>query len=235
MHEAAAVSTANIKTIVYLCLKRFIDIIAGIIGLLILIPIALVIKIISMCNGDFHRIIFVQKRIGKNGKEFDFYKFRSMVPNADEILFKLMEENEEIRKEYQENKKLKDDPRITKIGHFIRKTSIDELPQLINILKGDMTIIGPRALLVKYLPLYTKEQRKRHTVKPGLVGLAALNGRNNQSWEEKFKADIYYAENVSFLLDLKIFLGAIKVTLSSKGVAMDGEATMPEFNGSIKR
>ena len=217
MHEAAAVSTANIKTIVYLCLKRLIDIIAGIIGLLILLPIALVIKIISMCNGDFHRIIFVQKRIGKNGKEFDFYKFRSMVPNADEILFKLMEENEEIRKEYQENKKLKEDPRITKVGKFIRRFSIDELPQLINVLKGDMTLIGNRP----YLPREKADMGKYFNdivkTKPGITGYWQVSGRSDVTFIKRLKLEQYYSNNAGFKMDLSIFFKTFKVVLFGKG------------------
>ena len=108
MHQATAVSAADTKTIIYLFIKRLVDIVGGLVGLIILLPIALIIKIVSMCNGDFDKIIFVQKRIGKNGQEFDFYKFRSMVPNADEVLFKMLEENKEVAKEYQENKKLKE-------------------------------------------------------------------------------------------------------------------------------
>lgn len=217
MHEAAAVSTANIKTIVYLCLKRLIDIIAGIIGLLILLPIALVIKIISMCNGDFHKIIFVQKRIGKNGKEFDFYKFRSMVPNADEILFKLMEENEEIRKEYQENKKLKEDPRITKVGKFIRRFSIDELPQLINVLKGDMTLIGNRP----YLPREKDDMGKYFNdivkTKPGITGYWQVSGRSDVTFIKRLKLEQYYSNNAGFKMDLSIFFKTFKVVLFGKG------------------
>ena len=217
MHEAAAVSTANIKTIVYLCLKRLIDIIAGIIGLLILLPIALVIKIISMCNGDFHRIIFVQKRIGKNGKEFDFYKFRSMVPNADEILFKLMKENEEIRKEYQENKKLKEDPRITKVGKFIRRFSIDELPQLINVLKGDMTLIGNRP----YLPREKADMGKYFNdivkTKPGITGYWQVSGRSDVSFKARLKMEQFYSNNFGFKMDMKIFFKTYGAVFGHKG------------------
>lgn len=217
MHEAAAVSTANIKTIVYLCLKRLIDIIAGIIGLLILLPIALVIKIISMCNGDFHRIIFVQKRIGKNGKEFDFYKFRSMVPNADEVLFKLLEENEEIRKEYQENKKLKDDPRITKVGKFIRRFSIDELPQLINVLKGDMTLIGNRP----YLPREKDDMGKYFNdivkTKPGITGYWQVSGRSDVSFKARLKMEQFYSNNFGFKMDMKIFFKTFGAVFGHKG------------------
>ena len=217
MNETAAVSTVNIKTIVYLCIKRLVDIIAGLIGLLILIPISLIIKIISICNGDFHKIMFVQKRIGKNGKEFDFYKFRSMVPNADEILFKMLEENEEMRKEYQENKKLKDDPRITKIGKFIRRYSIDELPQLINVLKGDMTLVGNRP----YLPREKHDMGKYFNdivkTKPGITGYWQVKGRSNITFKERCELESYYSNNATLLLDIKIFFLTFYVVLTGKG------------------
>lgn len=217
MHEAAAVSTVNIKTIVYLCIKRIIDIVAGIVGLLLLIPISFIIKIVSICNGDFHKIMFVQKRIGKNGKEFDFYKFRSMVPNADEVLFKLMEENEEIRKEYQENKKLKDDPRITKIGKFIRRYSIDELPQLINVLKGDMTLVGNRP----YLPREKNDMGKYFNdivkTKPGITGYWQVSGRSDVSFKARLKLEQYYSNNCGLRMDIKILLKTVKVVLYGKG------------------
>lgn len=217
MNETAAVSTVNIKTIVYLCIKRLVDIIAGLVGLLILIPITIIIKIISMCNGDFHKIMFVQKRIGKNGKEFDFYKFRSMVPNADEILFKMLEENEEMRKEYQENKKLKDDPRITKIGKFIRRYSIDELPQLINVLKGDMTLVGNRP----YLPREKHDMGKYFNdivkTKPGITGYWQVSGRSDVSFKQRLKLEQYYSNNASLKMDIKILLKTVKVVLFGKG------------------
>lgn len=217
MHEAAAVSTATIKTVIYLCLKRIIDIIAGIVGLLILIPICLIIKIVSMCNGDFHKILFVQKRIGKNGKEFDFYKFRSMVPNADEVLFKLMEENEEIRKEYQENKKLKDDPRITKVGKFIRRYSIDELPQLINVLKGDMTLVGNRP----YLPREKADMGKYFNdivkTKPGITGYWQVSGRSDLSFNRRLKLEQFYSNNAGLRMDIEIFFKTFGAVFGHKG------------------
>lgn len=144
MNEAVAVSSVEdtqakgigktIKLYIYLVIKRIFDLICAILGLVFLLPIALIVKISYMLTGDFHSIFFTQKRIGKNGKEFNFFKFRSMVKNADEVLFKLMEENEEIREEYRINKKLKNDPRITKIGKILRKSSLDELPQVLNVL-----------------------------------------------------------------------------------------------------
>ncbi len=217
MHEAAAVSTADTKTIIYLFIKRLVDIVAGLVGLIILLPIALIIKIVSMCNGDFDKIIFVQKRIGKNGKEFDFYKFRSMVPNADEVLFKMLEENEEIAEEYAENKKLKDDPRITKIGHFIRRYSIDELPQLINVLKGDMTLVGNRP----YLPREKKDMGKYFNdivkTKPGLTGYWQVSGRSDVSFKQRLKLEQYYSNNCGLRMDMNILCKTFGAVFGHKG------------------
>lgn len=217
MHEAAAVSTADIKTVLYLFIKRLVDIVAGLVGLILLIPISLIIKIISICNGDFHKIIFVQKRIGKNGKEFDFYKFRSMVPNADEVLFKMLEENEEVAKEYAENKKLKDDPRITKIGHFIRRYSIDELPQLINVLKGDMTLVGNRP----YLPREKKDMGKYFNdivkTKPGITGYWQVSGRSDVSFKARLKMEQYYSNNAGLRMDINILGKTVGAVFGHKG------------------
>ena len=136
MNDVATVQSISLKEVFYQVIKRTFDIICGLIGVLILIPISIIIKIIYICNKDFSPIFFTQNRIGKNGKEFKFYKYRSMVANADEVLFRMLKEDKEIAKEYKKNKKLKNDPRITKIGAFLRKTSLDELPQLINVACG---------------------------------------------------------------------------------------------------
>lgn len=217
MHEAAAVSTADIKTVLYLFIKRLVDIVAGLVGLILLIPISLIIKIISICNGDFHKIIFVQKRIGKNGKEFDFYKFRSMIPNADEVLFKMLEENEEVAKEYAENKKLKDDPRITKVGKFIRRYSIDELPQLINVLKGDMTLVGNRP----YLPREKKDMGKYFNdivkTKPGITGYWQVSGRSDVSFKARLKLEQYYSNNAGLRMDINILGKTFGAVFGHKG------------------
>lgn len=161
---------SKILEIPYLIVKRLFDIIVSLIGIIFLIPIALVIKICYILTGDFHKILFTQDRIGKDGKIFKFYKFRSMVPNADEILFRTLQIDLIAAAEYKENKKLKNDPRITKIGKIIRKTSIDELPQLINILKGDMSLIGNRP----YLPREKEDMSTYYNdivkTKPGLTG-----------------------------------------------------------------
>lgn len=220
MNEATAVNTtANIKTLVYISIKRLIDIIVGIIGLIILIPLTLIIKIASVCTGDFDRVIFVQKRIGKNGKEFNFYKYRSMIPNADEVLFKMLKENKEIAKEYKKNKKLKNDPRITKVGRVLRKTSIDELPQLINVLIGDMSLIGNRP----YLPREKEDMGEYFNdivkTKPGLTGYWQVSGKDDVSFENRLKLEKYYSNNRSFRLDVKIFFKTFGAVIGGHGAA----------------
>lgn len=216
MNEAVAVSI-NIKEIAYLAIKRIIDIVAGLVGLIVLIPISLIIKIVSMCNGDFGKIMFTQMRIGKDGKEFKFYKFRSMVPNADEVLFKLLEENEELAKEYKENKKLKDDPRITKVGKFIRRYSIDELPQLLNVLKGDMSLIGNRP----YLPREKEDMGKYFDdivkTKPGITGYWQVSGRSDVSFKQRLKLEQYYSNNCGLRMDIKILFKTFDAVIGHKG------------------
>ena len=216
MNEAVAVSI-NIKEIAYLAIKRIIDIVAGLVGLIVLIPISLIIKIVSMCNGDFGKIMFTQMRIGKDGKEFKFYKFRSMVPNADEVLFKLLEENEELAKEYKENKKLKDDPRITKVGKFIRRYSIDELPQLLNVLKGDMSLIGNRP----YLPREKEDMGKYFDdivkTKPGITGYWQVSGRSDVSFKQRLKLEQYYSNNCGLRMDIKILFKTFGAVIGHKG------------------
>ena len=201
----------------YLFFKRVLDIIVGVIGVLFLIPLIIVLKIIYMVTGDFHRIIFTQMRIGRDGKEFKFYKFRSMVPNADEVLFKLLESDEKIKEEYQRNKKLKNDPRITKVGRLIRKASIDELPQLINVLKGDMSLIGNRPYLprekvdmVNYFDDIVK-------TKPGITGYWQVSGRSNIDFASRLRLESYYSNHMSLKLDSKIFFKTFKVVFKGKG------------------
>jgi len=211
------VSLKEIKHKAYLFVKRTADIIIAIVGCLFLLPVALIIKICNLVTGDKHPMILSQKRIGKNGKEFDFYKFRSMIPNADEALFKLLEKNEERRKEYELNKKLENDPRITKVGKFIRKTSIDELPQLINILKGDMSLIGNRP----YLPREKKDMGKYFDdivkTKPGLTGYWQVNGRSETSFGERLTLEKYYSRHASLKMDINIFFKTFYVVLKHKG------------------
>ena len=189
----------------------------SIIGLLFLIPIAIFIKIAYMLNGDFHSIFFVQERIGKNGKLFKFYKFRSMVPNADEILFRTLEIDKIMAEEYQKNKKLKNDPRVTKVGRLIRKTSLDELPQFINVFLGDMSLIGNRP----YLPREKNDMGTYYEdiikTKPGLTGYWQVSGRSNTTFKERLKIEREYSKCAGLRLDLKIFFKTFSVVLFRKG------------------
>jgi undecaprenyl-phosphate galactose phosphotransferase len=207
----------TIRLYLYLGIKRVFDIVVSLIGLIFLLPITIVVKICYLCTGDFGRIFFTQKRIGKNGKEFKFFKFRSMVKNADEILFKLLEENEELREEYRINKKLKDDPRITKIGKILRKTSLDELPQIINIFLGHMSLIGNRP----YLPREKEDMGDYFDdilkTKPGLTGYWQVSGRSNTTFEERLKLEKYYSEHCGLRMDIKIFFKTFAVVLLRKG------------------
>ena len=207
----------KVKRVIYLTLKRFFDILMSIIGLLFLIPIAFFIKIAYMITGDFHSIFFVQERIGKNGKLFKFYKFRSMVPNADEILFRTLEIDKIMAEEYQKNKKLKNDPRITKVGRFIRKTSLDELPQFINVFLGDMSLIGNRP----YLPREKNDMGTYYEdiikTKPGITGYWQVNGRSETTFKERLKLEKEYSDRAGLRLDIKIFFKTFYVVLFGKG------------------
>lgn len=196
-------------------LKRTFDISIGLIGFAIFIPIYILVWIMIKFE-DGENVIFKQERIGKNGSNFFIFKFRTMVPNAEKILFDLMEKDPKIKKEYLKNKKLKMDPRITKVGKFLRKTSLDEFPQFINVLKGDMSIIGPRP----YLPR-EKEDMKNNSVisrvKPGITGLWQVSGRNELDFNERLKLDVYYVRNQSLWLDFIILLKTIKAVLGKDG------------------
>lgn len=160
-------------------------------------------------------VIFKQERPGLNGKVFTLYKFRTMTDEKDE-----------------EGNLLPDDVRLTKFGKLLRSTSLDELPELFNILKGDMSVVGPRPLLVRYLPLYNKHQRRRHEVRPGFTGYAQVHGRNAISWEEKFDLDVEYVDHVTFLGDWKIILQTVKTVLKREGISSESSVTMEEFKGT---
>ena len=207
----------RIKRAIYFIWKRTGDILVSLIGLVLLIPITIIIKIAYMCTGDFHSIIFTQDRIGKDGKHFKFYKFRSMVPNADEVLFKKIAEDEKLAEEYAMNKKLKNDPRITKIGRIIRKASIDETPQFINIFLGDMSLIGNRP----YLPREKKDMGDHYEdiikTKPGLTGYWQVSGRSDLSFKKRLELETYYSKHAGFKLDTKIFFKTFKVVICGKG------------------
>ena len=204
------------KKYVYRIMKRSFDIVLSLIGMFFLLPVAFIIKISYMLTGDFKSIFFIQKRIGKNGKEFKFYKFRSMVPNADEILFRTLELDAIMAEEYEKNKKLKNDPRITKVGRIIRKLSIDELPQFINIFLGDMSIIGNRP----YLPREKKDMGKYFDdivkTKPGLTGYWQVNGRSDTTFQKRCELEQYYSNHAGLRMDIKIFFKTFKVVLGCK-------------------
>lgn len=194
-------------------IKRFIDIVISLLGLIILSPVMLVVAfLVGKKLGK--PVIYKQQRPGYKEKIFWLYKFRSMSDARDE-----------------KGELLPDEIRLGEFGKKLRALSLDELPQLWNILKGDMSIIGPRPLLVSYLDRYSEEQHRRHDVRPGLFGLAGVNGRNAQSWESKFAYDIEYVDNISFKLDIQIFFKCIYTVLSRKGVAEEGRETASEFKG----
>ena len=220
MKELTAVKVWSITSEkIYLFLKRVVDIIGGLVGLIILIPLTIIIKIATMATGDFNPVLFTQKRIGKNGKEFNFYKYRSMVPNADKILFEMLEKDPEMAKEYKENKKLKDDPRVTKIGRILRRTSLDELPQLINVLKGDMSLVGNRP----YLPREKEDMGSFYhdivKTKPGLTGYWQVSDRKDVSFLHRLKLEQYYSNNRSLGLDIKILFKTLKAVICGHGAA----------------
>ena len=197
--------------------KRLFDILATLVGgiflLPIIIPIAIWIKFSSKGS-----LFYIQKRVGKDFKEFDLYKFRSMVIDADK-------KGPSVTSG--------DDPRITKVGAIIRRTKIDELPQLLNVLKGDMSLVGPRPLLVEYLPLYSEKQSRRHEVRPGITGWAQVNGRNAISWDEKFDLDVWYVDNQSIWLDIKILWMTVKKVIARDGISQSNHVTMDKFKGSL--
>lgn len=204
------------RKVFYFFVKRIFDIIFSIIGILIFLIVAIVVKLCYMCSGDFKSIIYIHKRVGKNGKNFDMYKFRTMVYNSKEILNELLKDPK-IAKEWNENFKLDNDPRITKIGKVLRKTSVDELPQFLNILKGDMSLIGPRPLVDEEVKLYKGNKAKLLSVRPGLTGYWACNGRSNCTPLERRKLELYYVDNCSILLDIKIFFMTIVKVLKRDG------------------
>lgn len=188
----------------YAFLKRLFDIIAGLIGLVILVPLTVIIKIAYMVTGDFHSVFFLQPRIGKGGKTFTLIKYRSMVPNAEAKLKKLMEKDRAIRKEYETTKKLLDDPRVTKVGAFIRRWSIDELPQLINVLLGSMAIVGNRPYLLQEKKEMGEAYKQIVKVKPGITGLWQISGHNNVSFKSRVELEATYADLACLSLDLHI-------------------------------
>ena len=206
----------DIKENLYLFIKRSFDVIVSLIGVAFLVPILLVLKLVFMLTGDFKPIIFKQKRVGKFGKNIYIYKIRSMVPNAEEELKKLLK-IKKYKKEWDKNQKLEEDPRITKIGKFIRKTSIDEIPQFINVLKGDMSLIGPRPLVVNELDSHSGNHRIYESVRPGITGWWACNGSSSINYKERLKLEYFYVNNKSISLDLKCIYKTIAAVLNKNG------------------
>lgn len=195
-------------------IKRILDFALSLIALAALSPVLLVLTVLGafqMKGNPF----FTQDRPGRDGKIFKLIKFRSMTCEKDK-----------------DGNLLPDERRLTRYGKLLRSTSLDELPELVNILKGDMSIVGPRPLLVKYLPLYNEEQRRRHDVRPGLTGWAQVNGRNTLSWEDKFRHDVWYVDHIGFGLDVKIIFMTVKKVFIREGISSEDSATMEEFRGS---
>ncbi|MFD3003686.1 sugar transferase [Pontibacter toksunensis] len=191
--------------------KRPLDFIISFIALIILLPVFLLVALLLLIanRGD---VFFVQPRPGKHEKVFRVIKFKTMNDQKDS-----------------QGRLLPDEQRLTPVGNFVRKTSLDEIPQLLNVLKGDMSLIGPRPLLVDYLPWYDERQKRRHEVRPGITGWTAVNGRNAISWDRKLEQDVWYVENLSFALDVKILVLTVGKVLKSEGVTAQGHATMPSF------
>lgn len=196
--------------------KRLLDIWGALIGLIVFCPILIVISVmIRLEMGS--PVLFLQTRPGRRGKPFQMFKFRTMRDAIDA-----------------EGRPLPDAERLTTLGRFLRSSSLDELPELWNVLKGEMSLVGPRPLLMEYLPLYSPDQARRHEVRPGVTGWAQVNGRNALSWDEKFSLDVWYVDNRSLWLDLKIIWLTIRKVIKREGISAKGEATMPKFKGNTK-
>lgn len=207
----------TLKELGYHFIKRTFDIICGLIGVICLIPLIILVKLISICSGDFKTIFYTQKRIGKNGKEFKLYKFRSMVPNAEEILKQTLKTDKVRAAEWKKYQKFENDPRITKVGNILRKTSLDEVPQFINILKGDMSMIGPRPLVPGELDSHNGNHELYESVRPGITGWWACNGRSATTYEERLALEYYYVKNKSLWLDIKCVFKTISAVICKKG------------------
>nr|WP_243278554.1 sugar transferase [Sarcina sp. JB2] len=199
----------------YLILKRFIDIVGAIVGIIVLSPILIIVAILIKIEDSKGSIFFSQKRVGQNGKEFKMYKFRSMVHNAEELKENLLKQNERSGPMF----KMKNDPRVTKVGKFIRKTSLDELPQLINVLKGEMSLVGPRPSLPKEVEQFKPWMLKRLSVKPGLTCYWQVYGRNNIGFEDWMNLDIKYVEERNLIIDIKLIFKTVFVLLGDKSAS----------------
>ncbi len=196
-------------------IKRALGFILSLLAIICLSPLLLVVTVWLHFANKGAGAFFFQERPGKNGKIFKIIKYKTMTDERDESGNLLPDEN-----------------RLTRVGRFVRTTSIDELPQLFNVLKGDMALIGPRPLLVQYLPLYTPEQARRHEVRPGITGWAQCHGRNTLSWSEKFRLDVWYVDHCTFANDVKVIFSTIKKVIARDGISQEGQATMEAFNGN---
>ncbi len=194
--------------------KRVLDLLLAIVGFLFISPIFLIVTLLLFFANKGNPFFF-QLRPGKNERIFKIIKFKTMTDQKDS-----------------DGNLLPDDQRLTNIGNFVRKTSLDEIPQLLNVIKGDMSLIGPRPLLIQYLPLYSRIQKRRHEVRPGITGWAQVNGRNTVAWNKKFEYDVWYVDHISLILDLKIIFMTIKKVFVSEGISADGQATMETFKGN---
>ncbi len=194
--------------------KRLIDLVLSLLLLVLTLPITLTVAVL-LAFANRGKVFFVQRRPGLHGEPFHIIKFKTMNDRRD-----------------RHGELLPDAVRLTRIGRLVRKTSVDELPQLLNVLRGDISLIGPRPLLMEYLPLYSPEQARRHDVKPGITGWAQVNGRNTLSWEKKFRCDVYYVDHLSFVLDVKIFFLTILKILQGEGISGENSATMEKFRGN---
>ena len=209
-------STKRFSNVMYASFfKRFFDFLISLVALIVLSPILLVVTVLLAILNKGAGPFFVQKRPGRGGKIFKLIKFKTMTDERDA-----------------EGNLLPDEVRLTKVGKFVRSTSIDELPQLINVLKGDMAVIGPRPLLVQYLPLYSPEQMRRHEVRPGITGWAQCHGRNTLSWTDKFKLDVWYVDHLSLKTDLQVIWLTVVSVLKREGISSDTSATMEALNGN---
>lgn len=195
-------------------IKRILDFGIALVALVCLSPLLLVVTVWLHLANKGAGAFFLQERPGKDGKIFKIIKFKTMTDERDA-----------------DGNLLPDADRLTRVGRLVRSTSIDELPQLVNVLKGDMSLIGPRPLLVQYLPLYSPEQARRHEVRPGITGWAQCHGRNAISWSEKFKLDVWYVDHVSFKTDMRVIIDTVKAVLHRDGISQEGQATMEVFNG----
>lgn len=206
----------SIKKYLYFGVKRLFDILIALIGCLFLLPIILIVKISYLLHKDFDSIFFRQKRIGKNGKEFNLYKFRSMVPNADEVLKELLKDPK-YKEEWNLNQKFEHDPRITSMGNILRKTSLDELPQFINILIGDMSLIGPRPLVPGELDSHNGNHELYESIRPGISGWWAANGRSATTYERRLELEYYYVQHCGLILDIRCVFRTIKAVIFKTG------------------